>query len=95
MRNAPTRKTTFNTKEKCKAERTKPDKLHRKQQVITALFSHPQTSPYFHGKQRSGCCFGLLSVRQNRTLFPLCDACVMSVAGSHDTVATTASATVA
>ena len=76
MHKAPTRKTAFNTKEKCKAERTKPEKLHRKQQVITALFSHPQTaSPYFHGKQMSGCCIGLLSVRNSHSLHPLCHAC--------------------
>jgi hypothetical protein len=76
MRKAPTRKTTFNTKEMCKAERTKSDKLHRKQQVITVLFSRPKTtSPYFDGKQMSGCCFGLHSVRHDQTLHPLCHAC--------------------
>ena len=82
MHKVPTRKTVLNTNEKCKAERTKPEKLNRKQQVITALFSRPKTkSPYFDGKQRSGCCIGLLSVRNSQSLHPLCHDCSARLGG--------------
>ena len=49
------RKTVFNTNERCKAERTRPDRLHRHQKLLPAMFVKA-TSADVDTTARGCCC---------------------------------------